>query len=414
VNRRKVMGVIRREYLESVRKRSFLLGLVATPLMMGVMIALPFLSEGLVKDEPLDVAVLDRTGRFGETLLAEMEGATTGDAAAKEATLRLSLAPAGATPESLDREVKEGRLTGWLLLPEDFAETGASTYRAGTIMNIAVLEKLESQLGRVLAGAKAADLGLDPVQIEGLLRAADLKTMRIGRAGAREADFTQVYLHAVLLVMTMFFALMPTGQILMRSVIEEKSNRVIEVLLSSVTPLELMVGKIIGLGAVGLTLLGTWAAVGAFLSLRLGTALPVSGQEVGMFVLYFLPGYFLFAALLGSIGSICSSERDAQPFLMPISLTLVLPVMLGMAIAQSPDHWLARVLSFLPPLTPSLMLFRYAIREPPAWEIAATWSVLVLATLAMFWASSRVFRVGILLTGKRATVPEIARWVRGR
>jgi len=402
VNLYKVGRVIRREYLESVRKRSFLLGLVATPVMMGFMIALPLLSEGLVGDEPVRVAVLDRSGAYGATLATDPDEG-----------LEIVVARPDDTPASLDARVASAELTGWVLLPEDFAETGRSTYRAGTITNLAVLENLEARLGRVLAGTKADALGLTSPQVESLLRSAELRTIRIGKTGSREGDFTQVYLRAVLLVMTMFFALMPTGQILMRSVIEEKSNRVIEVLLSSVSPLELMVGKIIGLGAVGLTLLGTWAGVGALLTLRLGTSVPLSAGEIGMFLLFFPPGYLLFAALLGAIGSICSSERDAQPFLMPISLMLILPVMLGMAIAQSPDHILARVLSFFPPLTPSLMLFRYVIKEPPAWEIAASWTLLLAATVGMFWMSARVFRVGILLTGKRATLPEIARWVRG-
>ncbi|GJM44560.1 MAG: ABC transporter permease [Gemmatimonadota bacterium] len=403
MNFRKVRHVVRREYLESVRKRSFLLGLVATPLMMGAMIFLPFVSEGLVSQEEMRVSILDRTGRYGAALIADASP-----------DLILTLAPPGMAEEELDARVAAEVLTGWILIPEDFAETGECTYRSGSITNLAVLESLRTRLGLSLAGAKAQELGLPSEDVESLLRPAEMRTVRVGHAGAREGDFTQVYLRAVMLVMTMFFALIPTGQILMRSVIEEKSNRVIEVLLSSVTPLELMVGKIIGLGAVGLTLLGAWASVGVLLSLRLGTSLPISGGEIGMFVLYFLPGYFFFAALLGSIGSICSAERDAQPFLMPISLTLILPVMMGMAIAQAPDHWVARAFSFFPPLTPSLMLFRYAIKEPPAWEILATWTTLVLATIAMFGVSARVFRVGILMTGKRPTLPEIARWARER
>jgi ABC-2 type transport system permease protein len=128
-------------------------------------------------------------------------------------------------------------------------------------------------------------------------------------------------------------------------------------------------------------------------------------------VLYFFPGYLLYAALLGSIGSICSSEREAQPFLTPVSLTLLLPSVLGVAIAQNPDHLFARLMSFVPFFTPSLMLFRFTIKEPPTWEIIATWTTLVLGTIAMFWVAARIFRVGILLTGKRPSLPEVFRWV---
>ncbi|NNE43593.1 MAG: ABC transporter permease, partial [Gemmatimonadetes bacterium] len=142
-----------------------------------------------------------------------------------------------------------------------------------------------------------------------------------------------------------------------------------------------------------------------------GRPFPVQPGEVGVFLLYFFPGYFLYAALLGAIGSVCTTERDAQPFLTPISLMLVLPILLGIAIAQNPDHGVARALSFVPFLTPSLMMFRYTIQPVSAAEIAATWTTLVASTVAMFWVASRVFRTGILMTGKRPTLPEIARWI---
>jgi ABC-2 type transport system permease protein len=254
-------------------------------------------------------------------------------------------------------------------------------------------------------------MGIDAASVDELLRPAEMTTFQVGREGGRETDFTTVYLRAVTLVLILFFALLPTGQILMRSVIEEKSNRVIEVLLSSVTPKELMVGKIFGLGGVGLTLLGVWAVCAALLIWRSGTS-PWDARLAMIFILYFIPGYFFYAAALASVGSICTSEREAQPFLTPISLMLVFPVMIGIMIAQSPDHPLARILSFVPFFTPSLMLFRHAIREPPAWETMATLGALVAFTVLMIAASARIFEIGILLTGKRPTIPEVVRWLR--
>jgi ABC-2 type transport system permease protein len=174
--------------------------------------------------------------------------------------------------------------------------------------------------------------------------------------------------------------------------------------------MELMFGKVLGLGAVGLTLIGAWGACGGLIAMRAGS-LPIEPGMAGVFSLYFFPGFFFYAAVLASVGSVCNSEREAQPFLTPISMMLIFPVMIGFVIAQSPDHLLARVFSFIPFFTPSLMLFRFAIKEPPAWEIAATWGVLMVSTVGMIWASSRIFRVGILMYGKRPTIPEIIRWV---
>lgn len=414
MNRRKVALVIRREYLESVRRKSFLFGLVATPLLFALMVFLPLVAGGLLADEePAPLAVVDHTETYGERLRRSLEE----DPAATDAGPFPELvvwAPENAPPPAaLDEDVASGRLSGWILLPADFEETGRFDFHAESVLDLAVTENLEHRVGRMLAEKKAADAGLALETVEELLRPAEMKVFRVGDEGA-ETDPEQLYLRAVMLVLMLFFALLPTGQILMRSVIEEKSSRVVEVLLSSVTPKELMVGKILGLGAVGLTLIGAWAAVGALLVLRGGGTLPIRGDEIVVFLLYFLPGYFLYAGLLGAIGSVCSEERDAQPFLTPISLMLIFPILLGLTIAQNPDHLFARVLSFVPFFTPSLVLFRFTIQPPPAWEMAATWIVLAAGTVAMFWISSKVFRTGILLTGKRPTIPEIARWVWAR
>jgi len=402
--------IVRREYVESVRKKSFLFGLVATPAIMLGMIFLPLLSGGLLGADHIAIGVLDRAGGYGERLAGADWPA--GEAARTRPVFIVHQGADAPTPDEMDALVAAGELTGWILLPEDLETTGRFDYRSESVTNVVVLQALETRMDRILAEEKARELGLAAPDVERLLAPASMRTIRLGEGGGTEADFSQVYLKAVALVMILFFALIPTGHILMRSVIEEKSNRVIEVLISSVSPLELMVGKVIGLGAVGLTLLGTWAVVGFLLSLRFGQALPLTGGEIAVFVAFFFPGYFFFAALLGAIGSVCSAERDAQPFLMPISLSLMFPVLIGFAIAQNPDHIAARILSFVPPFTPSLVLFRYAIKPPPTLELVAAWVVLVAATVFMLFLASRIFRVGILMTGKRPTIPEMLRWVR--
>lgn len=414
MNRGKLALIIRREYLESVRKKSFLFGLVATPAVFALAIFLPLMAGGMLAEETPSLAVYDETGTFGEALRARMEADDEDrPAGAPRPELTVHTPAQGPSPGTLDTMVEAGDLSGWLLIPEDFQQTGAFEFHAESVLNLAVMQDLEHRLGRLLAERRAEAAGFALAEVEPLLKPVELKVFRIGDAD-RETDPETLYLHAILAVMMLFFALLPTGQILMRSVIEEKSNRVVEVLLSSVTPRELMVGKILGLGAVGLTMLAVWGAAALLLTLQTGRPLPIRGGEAGIFVLYFLPGYFFYAALLGAVGSVCSSEREAQPFMTPISLMLMLPAMLGLTLGQNPDHIVARVMSFVPFFTPSLMLFRSVIQPPPAWEIAATWLTLTGFTVAMFWVSSRVFRVGILLTGKRPTVPEIARWIWAR
>jgi ABC-2 type transport system permease protein len=406
VNLAKIRPILRREYLESVRKKSFFFGLLATPLIMIAMVYLPLAARRIVSGEELKLALVDRAGDWAEEFRAGLTREFSED------RIVVEIVDDTKQPMSmLENRLHEGELTGWILLSSDFSETGHLQYYSETVTDPSVVSRIQGLAGRLLAQRKAALWGLDPAATESLLRPAEMKTFQVGREGGKEADFAAVYLRAVTLVLILFFALMPTGQILMRSVIEEKSNRVIEVLLSSVTPKELMIGKIFGLGAVGLTLLSVWAACAAFLFWKSGTS-PWDARLAFTFLLYFIPGYFFYAAVLASIGSICSTERDAQPFLTPISLMLVFPVMIGIMIAQSPDHPLARALSFIPFFTPSLMLFRHAIREPAVWETIATWCTLVACTGVMIAASARIFETGILMTGKRPTIPEVLRWLR--
>lgn len=406
MNLAKVAAIIRREYVESVRKRSFLFGLVATPVLMIGMVALPLISQRLVSGERVRLALVDRAGGWAEPLRAAILEPTSGRASSR---FEVEIVDDVDMPLTrLEERVRAGTLTGWILLPADFDSTGTFQYSSETVTDPSALDRIETRVQRVAARRKAERLGLPADSVESLLKPVEMKTFQIGQGDGKETDFAQVYLRAVTLVLILFFALLPTGQILMRSVIEEKSTRVIEVLLSSVTPREIMVGKILGLGAVGLTLLGAWAICAGLLSLR-GGSIPWDGRLVGVFFLYFIPGYFFYAAVLASIGSICATERDAQPFLTPISLMLVFPVMIGLLIAQDPDHPLVRALSFFPFVTPSLMLFRHAIREPAFAETVATWATLVVATGAMTMFSARIFEVGVLMTGKRPTFPELAR-----
>jgi ABC-2 type transport system permease protein len=409
VNFAKVGAILRREYVESVRKKSFLFGLVATPLLMIAMLYVPLAARRLFADQPLRLAIVDRAGGWAE--LARDAISERGD------RTTIEIAPEPHAPlTALEARVRAGELTGWILFPDDFASTGRFQYSSRGIPEPALLEQITHRIERVVARRRAAAFGLDSTAAEQLLQPIEIKTLQLGSDGEIETDFTRMYLRAVTLVFILFFALMPTGQILMRSVIEEKSNRVIEVLLSSVTPREIMTGKILGLGAVGLTLLGTWAACAVLLSLRAGAAAAGDAAFIDprlalVFLLYFVPGYFFYAALLAGVGSLCTSEREAQPFLSPISLLLVFPIMIGFVVAQHPDHAAVRALSFIPFFTPSLMLFRHAIQEPPAWETLATWSTLVAAAFAMVVLAGRVFEVGVLMTGKRPTLPELARWL---
>jgi len=204
-----------------------------------------------------------------------------------------------------------------------------------------------------------------------------------------------------------------TGQHLISSVIEEKGSRVIEVLLSAVSPFQLMAGKIVGLAGIGITVVALWAGA-AYLAARWqGLSVDITAKLLVYFVIYYILGFLLFSSVLAGIGSICNTIKETQSLMMPVMLIFIIPMIAWLKLVQSPDGTMARVLSFVPPVTPMVMILRLAAGAD-VWsvEIAASILLLAVAVLAVTWAAAKIFRTGILMYGKRPGLLEILRWLR--
>jgi ABC-2 type transport system permease protein len=215
----------------------------------------------------------------------------------------------------------------------------------------------------------------------------------------------------------------------MRSVLEEKTSRVVEVVISSLRPSQLMLGKILGVGAVGLTQLAVWAVCGLLLvTFGLpGTppTEPGAGGEwaalvevapvvtwAGWFAVFFVGGYFMYAGLYAAVGAMCTTDEEAQQAQSPVTLVLLVPVIFVAGVIQDPDATLSVALSLIPPFTPVLMFARTVAGGVPGWQIALAVLGMALSVLAIAWVAGRIYKVGILMTGKRPTLPEVWRWVR--
>jgi ABC-2 type transport system permease protein len=219
--------------------------------------------------------------------------------------------------------------------------------------------------------------------------------------------------------MILYMALLTWGVSIQRSIIEEKGSRVIEVMLSSVEPLDLFLGKIIGLGLVGLTQLAIWVVVALsigfytyYAAAGIFSYINVSPLTLVYFVIYFIFGFLLYASIFTIVGAICSTEQDAQQLQGLVTLPLVVPILLLMMIIQSPNSTIAVVFSLIPLFTPMLMLARVVVLQPSFWQIALSMVLLVISIYASIYISSRVFRVGILMYGKRPGLREVVRWLR--
>ena len=211
----------------------------------------------------------------------------------------------------------------------------------------------------------------------------------------------------------MYMGIVGIGQQMLSSVIEEKNSRVIEVLLSALSPFQLMAGKILGLVAIGLTVMSLWAAAAYGAASWQGFKIEISLGLLFYFVVYYILGFLLFSAILAAIGSICNTFKESQSLMMPLVLIIVIPIISAQKLIQNPDGTLAQVLSFVPPVTPLVMILRISAgHDIPFLEILASILLLIVAVFVAIWLASKVFRTGILMYGKRPSLGEISRWLR--
>jgi ABC-2 type transport system permease protein len=218
----------------------------------------------------------------------------------------------------------------------------------------------------------------------------------------------------------MYISIFMYGAFILRGVMEEKNNRIVEVMISSVRPTDLMLGKIVGIGCVGLTQYAVWAVLASL------ATVPAVGMAMGMegglpaisvstlvaFVVFFLLGYFLYASLYAALAAPFNTEQEAQQFIMIPGMILVLTSTTWFFAFNSPNGALAQTLSFFPLSSPLMMFMRISVQPPPAWQIGLSIAILLGSIWGMAWLAGRIYRVGILMYGKKPTIPEIFRWVR--
>ena len=370
------------------------------------------------RGKPLRVAVLDASG----TLRASVEKALSERRIAGEPRFVVEPPGEGALEvvrASLTAAVLSGRIDGYLHLPPDALARGAAEYYGKNVSNVMDLGLLDKAVEDALTSFRLSGAGLPEARVQEVMRRLELKTIRISETGERE-DEGGSFLLSMILLMTLYTTVAMWGGALMNSVIEEKTSRVVEVMLSSISASRLFAGKLLGVGAVGLTQLLVWAGFMAGLSLLGAQAAAVSGVKLPeipllvlvLFVVFFLLGYFLYGALYAAVGASVNSQQEAHSLAFPILMPLILAVMFFPMVLSSPDSKLSTVLSLVPFWTPLLMFLRVSALMPPAWQVGLSIALTLATTFALNWVAARIYRVGILMYGKRPTLSEILKWIR--
>lgn len=419
----KLFSVIKREYGQIVRKKSFAIWTIITPFYLtGIMVIPGLLAvKSATPTGSKKITVVDLTG----FLFADYKSMLKDTLPNGQLVYLLDEVPA--TTETLSqiepklrKRVLKGNLDGYLIIPANILDSNQAIYHSKTGGQLLMVRFLEQALSQTVIACRAKRAGLEPAQVTNLSKRINLSTVRVTKTGRQKSDFLTGFFLAMSLVLILFGAIQTFGQHLMRSIIEEKNSRIIEVLLSSLTSFQLMAGKILGLGLAGLTQLVIWFGLGIGLTLGVGTTNPtfqqvlstLSANIILLFVAFFILGYFLYSMIFAFVGAVCNSEQESQYFQFPIIMSLIFPVIVGFAISQDPNRTWVTILSLFPLFTPTLMVMRASFMQPPPIQVALSLVLLFLSVIAMGWFTARIFRVGILMYGKRPTLSEIMRWLR--
>ncbi len=404
--------VARWEYITRIRSKFFLVSTILMPLLIVGMIFLPVM---LLDDEGvqgLTLAIVDGsgewTGQIGELL---DERHRTPDGAPRYP--RYPLLNEGQLEQRVEAAalLEAGVIDAYLVIGPRFGVTGEVSFVARDKGRIFEQEQLRRAVQSAWTQAAFQRHQVDPELLATLKQDIAWTSYAARGEDFSESDEMQAFLTPIIYVMILFFAVFFSSQILMRSIITERGSRVVEMLLSSITSRDLMTGKILGLGLLGLTQMAIYLVVTSLAGAGRGVEL-ISAGGAGYFILYAIPGYFFYAAIYASVGSLFETEQEAQQVVGLLSLIPILPLVLSSYVVIHPDALVVRVASFFPPLTPFLMIIRLVVTDVPWWEVAGTVLVLALFTVLMMRWAGVVFRTAILLYGKRVTLPEIVRWVK--
>ena len=411
------LHVIRREYVEHVRKKSFVIGTILVPFFMLAFLFVPILLAFFEPDEQLSVAIIDHTDEVGRAFAASFADATK---SGEPKYLFSHEEPSEARKEELVAALDAGKLDIVVEIPADVIDDSRVSYITKEHRTLQIQETFEDKLTEIIVRGRLAREGLQTAQVTSLTKPVRLQERYLSSSGeVEEKSFLMDWGLVFGFVMILYMALLTWGITISRSIIEEKGSRVVEVLLSSIEPRDLLLGKVVGVGLAGFTQLVIWSLMGILVTAAGGATAVSIFANVHIpfsvfvyFVVFFVLGFLLYASIFTVVGSICSSEQDAQQLQGLVTLPMVIPILILMVIVQSPNSSLAVVMSLIPLFTPMVMLGRIVVLEPPLWQIALSIALMVVSIYLSVSFSARVFRVGILMYGKRPSLPEVIKWYR--
>jgi ABC-2 type transport system permease protein len=426
--------IVKREYLQRVRTRSFLILTLLVPGIMTVVMMLPA-KLATMGSKAQHVVVVTSTPQFGEMVRRHFLSAMTATDDADESNPAANAAkpkPQGEDEYVLDVDsnateaeraalrdkVTSQAIDGYLWLSDDAIASGKVTWTSRNLGGFGESSRLSAALNRVIQYERLSKNGLTSEKADELLKPVKIEAIRLERGHEAKGSGGGKFLEVVIMVMLLYMAVLLYGISVMRSVLEEKTSRILEVLLSSATSTELMAGKLLGVGAVGLTQILVWVVIAGVFALPAMAMQPTLSEfQIPLVVLiafavFFLLGYLLYSTMYATIGAITTTEQEGQQLQFFIVIPLVLSVFMLAPVVRTPDAPAMVWLSMVPFFAPVLMYARIVVQTPPLWQIALSVFLLIGTIAGLLVLCARIYRVGILIYGKRPNLPEILKWLK--
>lgn len=432
---KKVAVIISHEYKTRVTSKWFIISTLLGPLAMVLLIAIPVAAAMLMGD-----------GAEAKVAIKDDSGLNLGAQIVQSDTSKYQL-DAGMTESELIAAVKDESLQAYVVIPPEILVDGKVKMFSRGGSGFTFEETIQNAIEPYVVKARLRANGTDVAVIDLIEKGVSIESLKITDSGLEKDGSAVSAAIGYAAGFAIYILIFLYGTMVMRGVIEEKANRIVEVLASSAKPFEIMMGKVVGIGLVGLTQVVAWAVLGTVVTVVMGMFMGGGGAEsmltksqemsaVGgmqmnqnqmilgniaipnispfailLFIFYFLAGFFIYATLFAAVGSAVDQEADANQLMLPITLPIIVTIMFIGNVVSAPNSTLSVVLSLIPPFTPILMTVRVAATDVPLWQLASSVVLVISTFFGAIWVASRVYRIGILSYGKKPSFKDIARWV---
>jgi ABC-2 type transport system permease protein len=452
----KFLAIVKREYLQRVRTKFFVIMTILGPLMLVVFTIVPGLLFSMKAGGDTRIAIVDQTegGKLYNSIrnsllklerddenykqpgIADTANSNSRDRmenAGKSLTGSFHVEQVNANGRSLveikrelNARIGRDELDGYLVIPADILSNGESktSYYGRNVGDVFTRGQIEDRLNSAVRRQRLIKEGVKDQDVDALSKSVDLATYPVnekGEEGAEDsgAGFAMVFIIAFLIYITVLLY----GQVVLGAIIEEKETRIAEILFSSVRPFQIMLGKLIGVSLMALTQLMIWGVAFAAIALYVIPAIAARGfKDISLphlppfffvfFFIFFVLGYFMYASIYVLIGSMVTTAQEGGQMAMPVVFLLMAGLYLAFPVIRAPNSSFAFWVSMVPFFAPITMMVRIISQTPPFWQIALSLIIGFVTVLGLLWLAARIYRVGMLMYGKRASIPEVMRWVK--